>query len=275
MTSFYSIVQVPIRPAGQEHLNIGLLFVDGTTCYFRFSNRKLEIVKKLIPVSSFNILRSYLFGLGEQLKIKDEKLKFLGNPEFINYLADYNNNLITFSKPTPIDLEVNDSNYHRLFEKFIFSYEEEMQTEPVQHSVTIASKLKSELYPKIKKRVNLNLTLTTKEIPTLLIPSVKVSFIGQNHVPVAGQGVDFEKSTEVITNGISRLISLIKAFDMEGEKGQYYIIGREPNKELFKEQHDNWAHIRSTNLIKFVDIDETEVISDYIISKGVKPFVGN
>jgi hypothetical protein len=115
--------------------------------------------------------------------------------------------------------------------------------------------------------------LTTKEIPTLLVPSIKVNFIGQNKTPVAGYGIDFEKSTDQITNGISRLLSLIKAFEMEKKKGRYYIVGKEPNKKLFKEQHSNWQHIRDSNLIEFVDVGEVGQISDYIEKHDVMPFV--
>lgn len=114
--------------------------------------------------------------------------------------------------------------------------------------------------------------ITPAEVPTLLVPSVKVNFIGHNNFPVAGQAIDFQKSPERITNGISRLISLIKAFDMTKTKGQYYIIGEEPKKAL-KEQHDNWRHIRESSLVEFVGIDEVERISKYIETHDVKPFV--
>jgi len=277
MKSFYSILQVPIRPAGQEVVNLGLLLMGDQESYFRFSNRKLEFVKKLIPENSFALLRSYLFGLSEKIKTEDELLQTkFKSTEFVSYLANYNNNLITFSKPTPIDLETSERTYQLLFEKFIFTYEEDAQSETAIQLVSLQNHLKKSLYPRIRQRVNLNQTLTTKEIPTLLVPSVKVNFIGQNNIPVAGQGVDFEKSTDQITNNVSRLISLIKAFEMEDvKKGQYYIIGKEPDKRNYKEQHDNWLHIRSSNLIEFVDIDETEKISEYIEKHNVKPFVEN
>jgi hypothetical protein len=277
MKSFYSILQVPIRPAGQEVLNLGLLLMGDQGSYFRFSNRKLEFVKKLIPENSFALLRSYLFGLAEKIKTEDDLLqnKFK-NIEFVSYLANYNNNLITFSKPTSIDLETSEKTYQLLFEKFIFTYEVDTQSENTIQLVSLQNHLKKNLYPRIKQRVNLNQTLTTKEIPTLLVPSVKVNFIGQNNIPVAGQGVDFEKSTDQITNNVSRLISLIKAFELKHvNQGQYYIIGREPDKKNYQEQHDNWQHIRSSSLIEFVDIDETEKISEYIEKHNVKPFVTN
>ncbi len=272
MRSFYSILQVPIRPAGQEQLNIGLLFAGEEGSYFRFSNRKLDFVKKLIPAGSHNLLRSYLFGLAETInRGQDVLLGKLKNEEFISYLANYNSNLLTFSKPVPIELDVNEKNYQLLFEKFVFTFEEEKKAVP-QKVMNLHQQLTLELYPRIKERVNVDQILTAKEIPTLLVPSVKVNFIGQNAVPVAGHGVDFTKSPDHISGSLSHFISLIKSFELSHKEGKYYVIGKEPDPREQK-QHDSWEHIRNSGLIEFVDVSETDKITDYIHQHHVRPFV--
>lgn len=274
MKSFYSILTVPIRPSSQEQLNIGLLMVNSSTLLFKFSAKKLDFIKKLVPENSFNLLKSYVFGLAEKLNSMDDtmRLKF-GKIDFVSYLSNYNSNLVTFSKPTPIELDVTDYNFRTLFEKFIFTYGIAVSQDSETESATIKNQLKINLYPRIKDRVNLNHTITTKEVPTLLVPSIKVNFIGQNNIPVAGQGVDFEGTASAITNNVSKLINLIKAFEMGGKQGQYFVIGREPDKRIFSNQHDNWQHIRSSGLIEFVDMDELQRITAYIEQHDVKPFV--
>lgn len=275
MKSFYSILTVPIRPSSQEQLNIGLLLFDERNLLFKFSTKKLEFIKKLLPENSFNLLKSYVFGLADQLNSKDDesmKNKFI-KTEFVNYLSNYNNNLLTFSRPTSIELEVSDQNFRSLFEKFIFPYEMDMVLSSIQESKTIKEQLRLDLYPRIKERVNLDQTITTKEVPTLLVPNVKVNFIGHNDLPVAGQGVDFESSLNSISNNIARLLSLINAFDMAHKKGQYYIVGKEPDKNVFPVQHNNWQDIRQSGLIDFVDLDEMEKIALYVEQHNVKPFV--
>ncbi|MFM9840008.1 MAG: hypothetical protein ACKVOQ_17210 [Cyclobacteriaceae bacterium] len=274
MKSFYSILTVPIRPSSQEQLTIGLLLVDDRNLLFKFSTRKLEFIKKLLPENSFNLLKSYIFGLTEKLTSEDERMRIkFSKTEFVSYLSNYNSNLLIFSKPTPIELEVNGENFQKLFEKFIFQYELDLTQDVLKESVTLKERLKLNLYPKIKERVNLNQTITVKEVPNLLVPSVKVNFIGQNNLPVAGHSVDFESTTASISNSISKLISLIKAFDMDNKKGQYYIIGKEPDKKAFAEQHSNWQHIRQSNLIEFVDVDDMEQIASYVEQHNVRPFV--
>jgi hypothetical protein len=274
MNSFYSILTVPIRPSSQEQLTIGLLLVDDRNLLFKFSARKLEFIKKLLPENSFNLLKSYIFGLAEKLTSEDERMRIkFSKTEFVSYLSNYNSNLLTFSKPTPIELDVTDESFRKLFEKFIFQYEVDITQDVLKESVTLKERLKLNLYPKIKERVNLNQTITVKEVPNLLVPSVKVNFIGQNDLPVAGHSVDFENTITSISNSISKLISLIKAFDMDDKKGQYYIIGKEPDKKAFAEQHSNWQHIRQSNLIEFVDVDDMDQIASYIEQHNVRPFV--
>ena len=60
---------------------------------------------------------------------------------------------------------------------------------------------------------------------------------------------------------------------MENRKGQYYIVGKEPDKKAFPEQHSNWQHIRQSGLIDFVDLDEMDKIAVYVEQHSVKPFV--
>lgn len=280
MKSFYSILTVPLRPSSQEQLNIGLLMVDDHQLLFRFSDKKLNFIKKLLPETSFSLLKSYVLGLSEKLSTnKDDVMREkFSKTEFVSYLSNYNSNLLTFSIPTPIELEITDQLFRTLFEKFVFSYEADLTqygiTESVEliESVTIKTRLMRDLFPTIRKRVNLNQTITTKEVPSLLVPSIKIDFIGRNNIPVAGQGVDFETNLSSITNNISKLISLIKAFDMEGQKGQYFVIGKEPEKQ-FAEQHDNWQRIRQSGLIEFVDVNDMQQITDYIEGHDVRPFI--
>jgi hypothetical protein len=272
--SFYSILTVPIRPSSQEQLTIGLLLVDDRNLLFKFSARKLEFIKKLLPENSFNLLKSYIFGLAEKFTSEDERITIkFSKTEFVSYLSNYNSNLLTFSKPTPIELDVTDEVFRKLFEKFVFQYEIDVTQDVLKEPVTLKEQLKLNLFPRIKERVNLNQTITVKEVPNLLVPSVKVNFIGQNNLPVAGHCVDFENTTASISNSISKLISLIKAFDMDDKKGQYYIIGKEPDKKAFAEQHNNWQHIRQSNLIEFVDVDDMDQIASYVEQHNVRPFV--
>jgi hypothetical protein len=191
MKTFYSILYTTIRPIANEQLSIGLFMSDSKKSYFHFSNEKVNFTKRLLTPSSFNLLKNYLEGLKIDIQ-KDENERGFSNfsPEYFNYLASYSNNLISFSKPTPINIELNKESFEKLFEKFVFNYEHNLVDHTVKNQ-TIEF-IKKSFYPQIKKRVNINQTLTPNELPNLIIPKVKVDFIGKNDSPVAGGAVNFE-----------------------------------------------------------------------------------
>lgn len=107
---------------------LAFLFAGDERVLFKFSSQKLSLIKRLIPDSSFAFLRSYLFSLSETLDKKESGLTTqFGTSDFVSYLSRYNNNLLTFSKPAVINLEVNDKNFRSLFEKLVFSFSDDIQ----------------------------------------------------------------------------------------------------------------------------------------------------
>lgn len=275
MKSFYSILRVPVKPAGQEQLNIGLLLVGENDIHFTYSPEKLALLKKLLPVPAFNLLRTYVLGLTSKINTEVDQLRDrFYRSDFVEYLANYNSNLVVFTRPSAIDIEVNIDSFRKLFEKFVFIYHDEYETNVEDSKVTVRTYLQHNLYPKIEDRVNINQQITTRDIPTLMIPSVKVDFIGTNRKPVVGFGVDFEKSEATISNQISKFISLIKAFDDQATSGKYFLIGKEPDRDAYSEQHANWEQIKESKSIELIDLSEVEKVTEYVLSHNVRPFIG-
>jgi hypothetical protein len=199
----------------------------------------------------------------------NEKGKWI-NLSYLTYLSKYSNNLIQYSEPKPIGIELNNENFNKLFEKFIYINDEVM---PIVNNVTIYDKVKLNLYPKIESRVNIDTTLTVNEIPNLFVP-LEVNFIGMNDVPVAGQTFDFEKRHYNLENDITRFISLAKALELEGKKdGKYFILGKEPQVSHNDKNYMIWKQINETKFLDFVDIDEVDRIENYLVNHNVTPFI--
>lgn len=272
MNVFYSILYTSIRPIAKEQLSIGLFVSDSQRTFFHFSSEKLNLTRRLLSDNSFHLLKGYLEGLRKDIEKRGEAKGFTNiSPEYFNYLSNYSNNLISFSKPTQINIELDQIIFEKLFEKFVFSYEKALPDQILKKNPL--DYIKKHLYPKIESRVNLNQVLTPKEIPSLIIPKVKVNFIGQNNRPVAGDALNFEASSYTLSNQISHFISLIKAFELEQKVGKYFILGEEPSKRDFPEQHSTWKHITDSGLIEFVPSNEIETVSDYMNKHNVRPFV--
>jgi hypothetical protein len=270
MRTFYSLLQVPLRPAGREQLNIGLLLVGDHGILFSYSETKLNVLKNLIPVNAFNLLKSYLISL--KTKIYDDssliKAQF-SNPEFLNYLSNYNNNLLTFSKPTFLDIEPSDETFQRLFEKFVFEAIHEVELSVLAEPLPIYSQVQTKLFPKIEGKVNIERKVTSNDLKSLIAP-VKVDFIGKNQVPVAGVTVDFTKSENTLVNSLSKFVSLIHALDKDDRQGgKYFVLGKEPNQNSI--QHQRWEDMRDTGFVEFIDINEIQTVASYIDEHNVKP----
>ncbi|MEO8150349.1 MAG: hypothetical protein ABI723_22135 [Bacteroidia bacterium] len=264
MKSTYSIVYLSLKPTVHEQIAIGLLMTNGENMHFEYSRVKLKYISKLMSNETFGFVNNYLSGLKT-----DFKGTKLSSVDYLNYLTNYRNNLIIFSKAVDINMETTEANFKKLFVKFIFEDAPLKSIEPSQ-KVNINTRVKMILYPQIKDNVNIDKIFTPKEIPSLLIPTVKVNFIGRNNNPVAGEVLDFEGNINSISNKISHFISLIKAFEIEKEEGKYFIIGDEPGKE--NQSHETWRHLKEWKSLEIVSMDEIEKVSNYIHEHHVKPF---
>lgn len=280
MKSFYSILYATINPTIKEQISIGLILTGEEKVFFNFSSKKLSYLRNFIPKAAHQLLRDSLKNIQntvEQTNVKREigplEIKVEGLKEriftqqYIEYLSKYNQNLLSFSSPKQIDIEANDTYFNRLFEKYIYKLSTEVKRKE-EHIIDI---VRSDLYPKIEKRVNLDKELSRNEIDTLWMP-VNVNFIGQNGEAVIGKAIEFQKQSYALEAELGHLAALMKAFDDKKLHSKYYVIGNEPDKKLEK-QHILWKDILETNYMDVVPSDEIGKIAEYIEEKNVQPFI--
>ncbi|NRD20590.1 hypothetical protein HNV08_11070 [Winogradskyella eckloniae] len=278
MKTFFSIIYLPLGSDFQEKISIGMVMSNGNESIIRVSNSKLNVIKSLISSHKFSILKNYLNNLVndeiENNKLGQFDLKLNNSNDWINegyfsYLNRYSNNLVMFSEPRKIDMDIEINNFKRLFEKFVFHLEDEIAK---VKKATIYSRVKAQLYTKIEENVNLNVTLKSSDFKELLTP-VDVNFIGKNGVVVAGQTIDFVKRHYNLEHDLTSFVSFSKAVDYSrDQKGKYFLVGQEPNKKDHPKNHRTWKHVMESHLVEYVDVNETEMIQEYIKSKSVTPF---
>lgn len=281
MKTLFSILYVPISATLDEKVSIGLIMFNGERHFFKYSASKLLAIKGLLDNESNIILKTYLRTLEKEINNDSENVEELFtldnalktnwvNSSYISYLSKYSNNLIQFSEAKPIDIPLNSNNYKKIFEKYIFPYDDEAVT--IDNSINVYEKIKTKLYPNIKGKVNVDRTITPNDFKNLIAP-VEVNFIGVNGVPVAGRAIDFEKQHYNLENDVTRFVALTKALELDGQKdGKYFVLGREPNVNHNDKNHLMWEQIRDSDFLDFVDIDEIEIVEEYINNKGVTPF---
>lgn len=133
MKTFYSILSLNIKPEINERLSVGMVMVFKEKVFFHLSKRKLSVIQKLVSKerykaslnylkmieksSSTNELLNQTIGI-RQLK-PETKYDRIFSEQYIEYLSRYNNNLVSFSKPNFIDLDVTEHIFETLFKKLI------------------------------------------------------------------------------------------------------------------------------------------------------------
>lgn len=272
MKTIYSIIYVTLNATLNERVSIGLLMSNGSEHYFNYSAEKLLPFKNILDAERYSMVKSYLKSLEKEISLSRENInEFIEKKEFeydwinenyIRYLSKYSNNIIQFSPPKNIDIELNSSNYRRIFEKYIRTNE-----------IDIYSKVKVKLFPKIENRVNIERIITANDFENLFAP-IEIDFIGKNGIPVAGQTIDFEKKHYYLENDVTRFVSLIKAIELkDNKKGKYYVLGREPQTRIDKNQnHLLWEQIRDSDFLEFIDVDEVGIVQEYIENNNVSPY---
>ena len=276
MKTFFSVIYLTLNANLNEKVSVGLIMSNGDKTIINVSQPKLNILKNLITSSKFIFLKNYFKNIISdvdlvtnefELDLNENFSKKWINESYFNYLSRYSNNLVNFSIPKPIDLELNLESFNKLFDKYIFEIEKEVF---LIKDKDISDIVKYNLYEKIQDKVNLNVSITPNDFSELMIP-VDINFIGKNGVIVSGQTIDFGKRHYNLENDLTKYISFTKAVDYS-KKGKYFVIGQEPNKKESPQNHKTWKYVKQSHLVEYVDVSETDLIKEYIKSKGVNPY---
>lgn len=284
MSVFYSILHVPLRVEADERLSLGLLMRAGNQVFFGYSTDKVNWVKDLMPEERHRLLKHALKNIEDTLSQdaqavgafqyalfpSPERASSFSQEPYLRYLSQYHHNLLTYTPPQPIDLPGTREVFLRLFEKLVGFAPTEVA--PLQRAFDLEEVVSTQLYPQLQGRVNLDLQLTSREIPTLFLPT-KVSFIGRNDAPMVGRAIDFNKRTYNLQHDLTEMYTLVKAFEEHGQQhGIYYVIGTEPVHSHPK-AHDIWDTIRRSKTVTYVDLDDIACIAAYAEAHAVAPFL--
>ncbi|SIS65533.1 hypothetical protein [Belliella pelovolcani] len=277
MKTYYSIIYTSLSALGNERINLGLLLSqeDGISM-MKFSEEKLYLLKKLLSTESFKLLKIQLSSF-ENISNTDNNLQVAYSnlrADYIQYLSNYTNNLISLTPPKVIDIDANQAVFDKLFEQYVYKISS-LPNLGVKAQSNLMD-IKHNFIPKVKDRVNVNFTLRASSFDFVVF-DFNVDMIGKNEVPVLTQFIDFQTSAETIKHRVNNYVSLIKPFEIKENKiGKFFIVGQKPESNLSK-QHQIWENLLKSPLIeeKIVEIvppDELGSIQEYFEKHDVRPF---
>ena len=278
MNTYYSVIFASINSIISERLSIGLVMVSDNRVWFRYSTKKLSLMKQFFSDEAFQLLKTSLKNIEntansvslDKTSGVHELFSFTSmnqhafSVEYLHYLSRYSNSTITFNEPVKIDIMADDKLFSHLYKEFVF-------VEPEEHNkISSIETVKTRLYPAIKKHVNWNRRIETGTIPGLII-SVELDFIGKNEKPVIGKITDFNQPNYHLDASLSNLFVLMKTLESNGQSGNYFIIGNEPDKQHLN-QYKTWQEVRNSKFLQFVTHDETQHVTEYMETHDVKPY---
>lgn len=279
MNTYYSVIFASVNSIISERLSIGIVMVEDNHVWFRYSAKKLSLMRQFFTDEAFQLLKTSLKNIESTSKIfhnKEEittELKLFDfsdenhhafSLEYMRYLSRYCNSTVNFNEPVKIDIEASDDLFEHLYNEFVF-----VETEETKKISSVES-IKASLYPSIKNHVNWDQCIETGNIPGLILP-VEIDFIGKNEKPVVGKITDFNQPNYNLDASLAHLFVLMKALELSDKSGNYFVIGNEPDKQYAK-QHKTWQEVRSSKFLDFVPYNETWRVTEYMETHNVKPY---
>lgn len=244
MGSYYSILKFVNNSLSGENISVGLIAVSGNKVFFRSSNSKLSFAKKLNPKSkslvefSISKIEDYVnHDLSDQsgkLIQFDKSLDL----ELLNRLSIYNNGVIQFSKPSFINLKLDDVSFSKFFEDLVDGFDE--PKEKGNKLSVFKVKLSHNLYEPLKEKINVDYKLKKKSLPSLFF-DFHFDSIGANGAIYASKGLDFNnqqldsirKELAEYESVISRLREFGASKGINGDHKFYVIsdpyVGKSPS----------------------------------------------
>lgn len=283
MNSFYSIVKLSPNVATADSVAVGVLMFDGQKFRCFFSDKKKRLASNLLVGKGVNInfLTSQLIEKCNAINADKEELKCfykfekLSDSSYFEYLSNYSNGLLQFSKPNALQGLVTDNS----FEKLIYFLFREPAVKTVVTFADDSSEINNIIERKLLAKVGHRVHTRYKFEPTMF-PSIYFSYqmdcIGRNGSLIGAKSLPFDKSLRSIDKDISHYFTLISTLTSKYNKSlkdnNFYLISEEPDKVGSKE-HKLWEAVRHNDIIEVIHPEESSKVADLIIEKKAEKFL--
>lgn len=213
MKTFVSPLYIQTNHYTNEKIVCALLAANENGVFFKINNDKIDFASKLSP-DNIKLLVKNAFELIENKveltnqKFSDKQTSLFEvennfNKDYISYLSKYASGVIQFNEPKPFNIDLNETSFESLFEKFVGK--ELIHTE-IDKTFTKSIK-KSLNNPKLKDKADINYSLVPKTF-TGLLKKATVSVATLNGSLDLYQAVDFNNSETAIAHKLYELLAI-------------------------------------------------------------------
>jgi hypothetical protein len=221
-----------------ENIALGLLVISESGSWFRISERKLELAKRIYPDSGklvdFSITQ-FQKVFHEDLQISSQQKlvnhQFLSQ-EYIKRLSVYNNGLLQFTAPQAFDMVFQEADFNNFFLKFIGT--EQKNNSKVKKRSQLKSLVQKNFYQPLQGKIDVDYTLKRGQLPSLYF-DFHFDGVGVNGGMYAVKSIDLNAQSSIahVKNEISGFESVIERLNQFAEKKklkedpQYFLVFEE------------------------------------------------
>ena len=282
MKSFYSILKLSPNIATEDSVAIGMLLFDGVKFRYFFSDKKKRLAYNLLNDKNVNLnfIINQIIEKCNSINDDKEELKFfykfdkLTEVSYFNYLSNYSNGLIQFSKPKPLYEAINDEGFEKLI-NFLFEEDLHKSDALVDRFSESTNIIERKLINKVDKRVHTHFKFKPEVFPSIYFP-YEMDCIGLNGSLIGAKSLSFDKSLQLIDKDISHYFTLISSLTSKYNKSlkdnNFYLISEEP-ANIESKEHKLWESVRYNELISVINPEESNQVADLIIEKDAIKFL--
>ncbi|WP_445722280.1 hypothetical protein [Flavobacterium sp.] len=282
MKKFYTIIQLAPNKAAGDTVAIGMLLFDGSKLKHYISDKKKNIALKLINDKNVDI-DFFIKQITNKCDIInsdiDERNLFnkydkISDVSYINYLSNYSNGLLQFSKPTVFFDEVDDFKFNNLIN--LFFNETIFKNEIVIHNeINIEAIVQNELIKKVTNKIHTNYKFSPNNLNSIYFP-FEMDCIGLNGSLIGAKSMSFEKSKTTLDKNLSHYFTLISMLSSKYNKSlkdnKFYLITEEPS-EINSEEHSVWESIIKNELVTLIHPEQSNIVADLVFEKNASKFL--
>ncbi|RXG18400.1 hypothetical protein DSM03_1011082 [Leeuwenhoekiella aestuarii] len=285
MKTFLSILSVKTNSFSSEKIVIGLLAVSADKVHFGYSKNKVNLLNKfssdekisLFVESLLSQIKSSVKGENKELSNLQMNLitdKSIFSEEYFNYLNNYNNGLLHFSKPLEVNYEFSENDFSKYFKNFIGEPFIELKKDSKK---TFHQKLKPLLNKEgLSNKVDLHYTFNPNIFKGIL-KDCSIPLITKNGNINSLQEIDFTNKPVTIANNLyeTKIIhDALKGFSTKIDCGVSKIKVAFEEPKLDTEQHKMFdlAIKEYSDQFEFITPDAVDSFTDNILEKNYSKF---
>jgi len=284
MQTFYTIIKIAPNSMTDDCLSIGLLVFNGSKYWLQFSEERKNASKRLMDENADAVdfvvkqITLYIQKLNKDIVKSTTELfplNSLLNSEYFNYLNNYSNGLLRFSKPSFLNDVINEEKFLKLFALLIDkNIEREPKNKDISNEIFFAT-INKKLIKRVEQQIHTRVNINSVSLPSLYF-QYEMDCIGLNGAFVGAKAIPFNKSIATLDKDISHYIALISLLSTKYNKNvkhnNFFLIADEP-KVINSPEHNTWVSIINNPLFKVINASQVDTIADKVEETQAKTFL--